>query len=208
MPREVTLWANRLVAELRRDPLFRDVSSEAQEGGLRAALDINRAARRPARRQPPGRQRHPERRLRAAADFDHLRAGQPVSRGAGSLADVSARSVDPVETLCSGARRRPAVQRAGADVGGRDPDAHHRAAGDFASGAISGRVAELQSRARRGARRRRRCRQGDRNAHRHARQHRRPLCRRRGRVLEIAGRTAMADPGRDRHDLHRARRAL
>jgi multidrug efflux pump len=39
---QVILWANRLVAELRRDPLFRDVSSEAQEGGLRAALDINR----------------------------------------------------------------------------------------------------------------------------------------------------------------------
>ena len=39
---EVNKWANRLVAEMRRDPLFRDVSSEAQEGGLRAALDINR----------------------------------------------------------------------------------------------------------------------------------------------------------------------
>jgi multidrug efflux pump len=39
---DVTLWANKLVAELRRDPLFRDVSSEAQEGGLRAALDVNR----------------------------------------------------------------------------------------------------------------------------------------------------------------------
>ena len=39
---EVSLWANKLVAEMRRDPLFRDVSSEAQEGGLRAALDINR----------------------------------------------------------------------------------------------------------------------------------------------------------------------
>src|SRR5580693_2112778 len=38
----IALWANRLVAELRRDPLFRDVSSEAQEGGLRASLDINR----------------------------------------------------------------------------------------------------------------------------------------------------------------------
>jgi multidrug efflux pump len=38
----VGLWANNLVAELRRDPLFRDVSSEAQEGGLRASLDINR----------------------------------------------------------------------------------------------------------------------------------------------------------------------
>jgi multidrug efflux pump len=38
----VTLWANNLIAELRRDPLFRDVSSEAQDGGLRAALDVNR----------------------------------------------------------------------------------------------------------------------------------------------------------------------
>src|SRR5262249_58519335 len=39
---EVSQWATRLVAEMRRDPVFRDVSSEAQEGGLRAALDINR----------------------------------------------------------------------------------------------------------------------------------------------------------------------
>jgi multidrug efflux pump len=39
---QVALWANNLVAELRGDPLFRDVSSEAQEGGLRAALDIDR----------------------------------------------------------------------------------------------------------------------------------------------------------------------
>src|SRR6202521_1516391 len=38
----VAEWGNKLVAELRRDPLFRDVSSEAQEGGLRASLDINR----------------------------------------------------------------------------------------------------------------------------------------------------------------------
>jgi multidrug efflux pump len=39
---EVTLWSNKLVAEMRRNALFRDVSSEAQEGGLRAALDVNR----------------------------------------------------------------------------------------------------------------------------------------------------------------------
>lgn len=38
----VSQWAGKLVAELRRDPLFRDVSSESQENGLRAALDINR----------------------------------------------------------------------------------------------------------------------------------------------------------------------
>jgi multidrug efflux pump len=39
---QVTLWSEKLVAELRRDPLFRDVSSENQAGGLRASLDINR----------------------------------------------------------------------------------------------------------------------------------------------------------------------
>jgi len=39
---EVGLWAKKLIAEMRKDPLFRDVSSEAQEGGLRASLDINR----------------------------------------------------------------------------------------------------------------------------------------------------------------------
>src|SRR3981081_2375243 len=38
----VGFWAKNLVAELRRDPLFRDVSSEAQDGGLRAALAVNR----------------------------------------------------------------------------------------------------------------------------------------------------------------------
>ena len=39
---QVRLWSEKLVAELRRDPMFRDVSSENQAGGLRAALDINR----------------------------------------------------------------------------------------------------------------------------------------------------------------------
>jgi multidrug efflux pump len=38
----VSQWADRLVAEMRHDPLFRDVSSEAQEGGLRAELTIDR----------------------------------------------------------------------------------------------------------------------------------------------------------------------
>src|SRR5437763_1676456 len=39
---QVVLWSQKLITEMRRDPLFRDASSEAQEGGLRAALDINR----------------------------------------------------------------------------------------------------------------------------------------------------------------------
>ena len=39
----VTRWADNLISEMRRDPLFRDVSSEAQGRRLRAALDIDRA---------------------------------------------------------------------------------------------------------------------------------------------------------------------
>jgi multidrug efflux pump len=39
---EVNEWSARLVQEMRRDPMFRDVSSEAQEGGLRAMVDIDR----------------------------------------------------------------------------------------------------------------------------------------------------------------------
>jgi multidrug efflux pump len=39
---QVTEWAKKLADELRRDPNFRDVSSEALEGGLRAQLDIDR----------------------------------------------------------------------------------------------------------------------------------------------------------------------
>ncbi|MEH2485229.1 efflux RND transporter permease subunit [Bradyrhizobium sp. AZCC 2230] len=38
----VSEWAKKLVDEMRRDPMFRDVSSEAQEGGLRAQLDVDR----------------------------------------------------------------------------------------------------------------------------------------------------------------------
>jgi multidrug efflux pump len=38
----VTEWGNRLVGEMRRDPLFREVSSESQEGGLRAQLNVDR----------------------------------------------------------------------------------------------------------------------------------------------------------------------
>jgi multidrug efflux pump len=41
-PTLVSEWANKLVAEMRRDPLFRDVSSESQDGGLRAQLNVDR----------------------------------------------------------------------------------------------------------------------------------------------------------------------
>jgi multidrug efflux pump len=39
---DLTEWSRKLIAELEADPLFRDVSSEEQEGGLRASININR----------------------------------------------------------------------------------------------------------------------------------------------------------------------
>jgi multidrug efflux pump len=39
---EVIEWSNKLVEVLRRDPSVRDVSSEAQEGGLRALVNVDR----------------------------------------------------------------------------------------------------------------------------------------------------------------------
>ena len=167
------------------------------------------ATRRPARRQHPGRQRHAQRRLCAAPDFDHLRPGQPVPRGAGGIANVPARSLDPVKTLSAGSgRHRRRARRAGAAVGGGNPDTHHRAARDLASGAIPCRFTQLQPRARRSAGRRGRGGEIHRDADRHALQHCRRLCRRCSGGFQIAGRAALADPRRHRHHLHRARRAL
>ena len=40
--REVVSWSEKLVDELRRAPALRDVSSEAQEGGLRVQVDVDR----------------------------------------------------------------------------------------------------------------------------------------------------------------------
>jgi multidrug efflux pump len=39
---DVSQWANVLVTRLREDPLFRDVASEAQEGGLRTDVNVDR----------------------------------------------------------------------------------------------------------------------------------------------------------------------
>jgi multidrug efflux pump len=38
----VTEWANKLVHQMRLDPMFRDVSSESEDGGLRAQLNVDR----------------------------------------------------------------------------------------------------------------------------------------------------------------------
>src|SRR5690349_21167436 len=40
--REVALWSDKLVDALRENSTFREVSSEAQEGGLRVYIDVDR----------------------------------------------------------------------------------------------------------------------------------------------------------------------
>ena len=41
-PAEVTLWSRRLLEEVQKDPLLRNVANESQDGGLRAFVDIDR----------------------------------------------------------------------------------------------------------------------------------------------------------------------
>jgi multidrug efflux pump len=41
-PDDVTNWSSKLVAQLRRDPAMREVASEAQQGGLRAFVKVDR----------------------------------------------------------------------------------------------------------------------------------------------------------------------
>ena len=205
----VSEWANKLVAEMRRDPLFRDVSSEVAGRWPARAAQCRSHAGRATGRQPAGDHGYAERRFRAASDLDHLRPGQPVPCRAGSAADVSEGSLDPLQAVR--ARRRGGAGkpgRASADCSGRDSGAHHRAACDLAPGAIPRGLAQLQSRAGRGARRCRGCDEGHREADRHALEHRRHLCGRRSGVFQVAGRPALADPGCDRHHLHRAGGAL
>ncbi len=79
------LWSGRLMDALKREPIVQDISSEAQENGLRAFLDVNRERASQLGVVAAGCQRCAERRLRPAAGLDHLRSGQSVSRGAEAL---------------------------------------------------------------------------------------------------------------------------
>jgi multidrug efflux pump len=41
-PAEVTQWSNRLLEEMQKDPILRNIANESQDGGLRAFVDIDR----------------------------------------------------------------------------------------------------------------------------------------------------------------------
>jgi multidrug efflux pump len=139
---QVTEWSQKLVAELRRDPMFRDVSSEAQTGGLRASLDINRQ--------------------RAGQLGVNLQGVTDTLNDAFAQRQIStiygqANQYRVVLEALPSQQRDPDVlsklylpgvgRRAGAAVCRCHIDAYHGAAGDLASGAIPRDLAQLQPRA-------------------------------------------------------------
>ncbi len=142
----VTQWANKLVAELRRDPLFRDVSSEAQEGGLRAQLDVDRQRAGPTRGVS----------LQVITDtLNDAFAQRQISTIYGQanqyrvvLEALPMYQRDPSvlsKLYVPGAAQRGGWHAggAGADIGGRDPEADHGAARYLASGAVPCRRAQV-----------------------------------------------------------------
>ena len=145
-PRAVSIHAGRhrrrrrgrMVREARRsgcaqDRRLLDVASEAQEGGLAHAGPGRPRNRRPARRLDAVDQRHAERRLRPAPDFDDLFAGQPVSRHPRGAAELSAgsrrrcrRSTSPAPTPRPAPSPTVANTAAGHDQHQHLGDAQHR----------------------------------------------------------------------------------
>ena len=152
---EVALWSDRLVDALRDNATLRDVSSEAQEGGLRVMINVDRekAGRlgismqvindtlndafgqrqistiygqanqyRVILEAAPQYQRDP-----SALSKIYIPANIPSQ----PLQSSSAQNIQPLSTLH--ARRQ---RDAGAALGLRRDDPHHRAARDRASGAI------------------------------------------------------------------------
>ena len=113
----------------------------------------------------------------------------------------------PIRTPCTCcACRAPAARRCRCRH--RDDHANRRTTGGHAPGTVPLGHAELRPRARLFAEQRGPGDRGRRTGDRHAGDHLRQLFRRRRRVPEVAGRRTVADPGRDRGDLHRARRAV
>ena len=169
---EVGHWADALAQQMQTSPMLQRRRLRGA-GSRPAAAGAGRPRnRRPARRFHADRHRHAERRLRPAADLDHLWAGQPVPRDPGGDAAISERSELALEALRSrlGRAGGGAIDLADLDVATVIPGvsgsphgaaerlralrAQHRAAGDRAPGAVSGGHHQLQSRARCRAQRR------------------------------------------------------
>ena len=180
-----------------------DVASEAQDDGLRMNVDIDRelAGRLGVSLQTVNDTLNDAFGQRQISTI--YAPGQPISRDPGGDAGISARPKLAVQALRAGRRRR-----ASAAVDARTFRAHDRATRHRAPGAVPVGHDQLQSRTRSGAERRGHGDHGRRARDRDADVGDRELFGRRGRIRQVAGKRAVADPRRSDHDLHRARRAV
>ena len=181
---QVATWANRLVERMRADTLLRDVASEAQDGGLRADIKVDRekAGRLGISMQSISDtlddafgQRQISTIFGQANQYRVILEAMPeYQRDPSTLtklylpARIDHQSSHPVECDLEPADPADGVDQSGAAERGRGARAHHGAARHHARGAVSRGHPELQPGARRLARRggRRHLRCGSR--HRHA----------------------------------------
>jgi multidrug efflux pump len=205
----VNEWSKKLVQEMRQDPLFRDVSSDGQEGGLRALVTVDRqragqlgvsvqavndtlndASRSGRFRRSSDRPTSTAWLLEALPEYQRdpsvlSKLYVPGSAGAAGAPTAQV----PIDAVAS-------VTRTTAPL-----SISHQS--QFPAVSLSFNLAPGE-----GARQRGSTRDGDRKTYRNAGQHRRRLFRRRGGVLQIAVGPAVADPRRAGDDLHRAGRPV
>ena len=186
----MALWSDRLVEALRDNHTLRDVSSEAQEGGLRAFINVDRekAGRLGISMQVIndtlndafgqrqistiyGQANQYRVILEAAPQYQRdpsalTKIYVPANIPSQPLQSSSAQNIQPLSSFVPGqSNTQVPLSRL------RRDDPHHRAARDRASGAVPLGDAQLQPRARRGA--------GRRGQHHLVGRARRSACRRR-----------------------------
>ena len=200
---EVAGWAKQLAGRLRQAPIMTDVSSEAQEGGLRAMVQVDREKAGSLGIS-----------MQVINDTLNDAFGQrQISTIYGqanqyrvvleAMPRVPARSQGAVEDLHSLHQQHASAARCLRDARPDLGPAHGQP-----RGTVPGRHGELQPGARRLAVG---CRGGgerSREIHRHAGLGDRQLFGGRRRIRQVAGRRALAHSRRHHHDLYRARRPL
>ena len=200
---ELSLWAPKLVDELRKLPSMRDVATDQQNGGLQSRTGDRSRHRVASGHSAAGHRRHAVRRLWTAPGLDHVYSVESVSRGAGSRSAVLAESGFAQEYLRALEQREPGSAR----VFQPFPDFEHCAGGE-PPGTVSGGHAFVQPGAGSFAGR------GDAGdpeggaGHSPSTQHSHQLPGNGRGLSEFTFLRALADSGRDCDGVHRAGRAL
>ena len=205
---ELRDWAPRLVERLQALPrAARRRAATSRTAGCRPTLDHRpRHGRRGSGITPADDRRRALRRLRPAAGLDHLHPAEPVPRRPGGQARVPARP----RPRCNDIYVRVASGGAGAAQRLHPDRERDRAAGDQPPGPVPGGHPLLQpgARASRWARRSTAIEHGRARARPAAPASRRSFQGTAAGLPGLARQRAAADPGRARHGLHRAGRAL